>query len=127
MSNRLRTPIFAFFAIISLLLFFGTSCSPVDRSDEQPFAPTVLITGCEVVGEQCLLRGEVTASPNSDLLRCGFRYGSDSKEKEVTCDAAPPLFQAVTDSLEPGLYYAVSFAANGVGEGESADTLWFEI
>ena len=113
-------------ALIALFLNSLTACNPVDRSGEQPFPPTVIAGEAEVVGDSCLLHGEVTASPNSNLLKCGFRYGNDTLRLEVLSAEPQPLFLATTKPLKAGRYYAVAFARNGVGES-SSDTIWFEI
>ena len=60
----------------SFLLF--TACNGVDRSGEQPFAPTVETLAAEAAGDGVLLNGRVTDSPNSDVLECGFLYGNDT-------------------------------------------------
>lgn len=115
------------FSFLGLWLFLGISCHPVDRSDEQPFPPTVMTTGCEVQSDSCLLMGEVTASPNSDLKRCGFRYGNDTLRVDLSCEQPTLIFSATTRPLLPGRYYAVAYAANGVGLTIATDTIWFEI
>lgn len=121
-----------FTTIFSNILFLMTlaalsSCNPEDRSGEQPLPPTVKTLGYEIWEDSCLLRGEVTASPNSDLKICGFRYGNDTLRREVKCEQADFLFQAFTKRLYPGKYFAVAFAKNGIGEGIATDTLWFEM
>ena len=107
--------------IIVILVAISTltvACSGEDRSGEQPFAPTVETLSAEVMGDSCLLRGAVTASPNSSLRGVGFAYGND------TCTE---LFQATTRPLQAGRYFAVAFAENGVGKTIGTDTIYFEI
>lgn len=116
----------SYFYLAASLLLCITACHPTDRSGEQPFPPTVVITGVESLVDSCRLFGEVTASPNSDLTRCGFRYGNDTLRLEVLSAEATPLFSVTTTALSPGRYYAVAFARNGVGESFS-DTIWFEL
>ncbi len=103
-----------------------TACNPVDRSGEQPLAPTVETVSAVAEADSALLSGRVTASPNSDLKACGFDYGNDTLR--ATAEAASPdvLFSAFTDSLGPGTYYAVAFARNGVGTSYG-DTIHFSI
>lgn len=107
-----------------LLSLAGIVSCGEDRSGEQPFAPTVVSRGCEVVADSVVLTGEVTASPNSSLTRCGFVVGNDTLRREVDAREVIAAFTAVADSLEPGAYYAVPFAANGVGTSYG-DTLRF--
>lgn len=107
------------------LLFFA-ACNPVDRSGEQPFAPTVKSVSAVVDGDCCLLTGCVLSSPNSEVRQRGFSYGNDTLRLEVLSQDAQDTFSAATRSLEPGCYFAVAFARNGIGV-TYADTLLFEI
>ena len=110
---------------IALLCTALTACSGEDRSGEQPFAPTVETVAATADGPTAMMEGVVTASPNSSLTACGFRYGNDT----LTLNADAPVlthFFAQTDTLDPGRYYAVAYARNGIGI-TYADTLWFEV
>lgn len=111
-----------YFAMSALAI---VSCTGEDRSDEQPFAPTVETVSVTADGPTAWMEGQVTTSPNSSLLECGFRYGNDTLTLSTDADLHD-LFFAETDTLEAGIYYAVAFARNGVGTNYG-DTLWFEI
>lgn len=104
-----------------------TACKGEDRSGEQPFAPTVQTLSAEVVGDSCLLTGAVTASPNSSLRGVGFAYGNDTLRLTAVSQECTELFQATTQPLQPGCYFAVAFAENGVGKTIGTDTIYFEI
>ncbi len=112
------------FPLLLLLPLFA-SCGE-DRSGEQPFAPEVRTLEATVSGAQAVLRGAVLSSPNSHLLECGFAYGNDTLRLSVAADSARYEFEAQTDTLRPGRYFAVAYAKNGVGTSY-ADTVAFEI
>lgn len=109
-----------------------SSCNPVDRSGEQPFAPTVETSSATTGGDSVKLVGRVLTSVNSDILSTGFAYGNavnDTLRKTVKSDSlliSAPSFAAVVDSLGAGDYYAVAFATNGVGTSYG-DTIHFTI
>lgn len=103
-----------------------TACNPVDRSGEQPFAPTVQTVSAEVAGDSVCLTGQVLTSPNSTVTRSGFYYGKGSTSETVTVDSVTTIFSTWVDSLDAGTYYAVAWATNGVGTGHG-DTIYFEI
>ena len=103
-----------------------TSCFGEDRSDEQPFAPTVETVAANIDGPVANLEGIVTSSPNSTLTACGFHYGNDTLTLSAAADVQLHFF-AATDTLLPGHYFAVAFAQNGIGTTSAADTIWFEI
>lgn len=109
--------------VIVILLLLSVGCGD-DRSGEQPFAPTVVSRSATVAGDSVLLAGEVTASPNSTLLSCGYVYGNDTLAVTLEADTATTSFEVIADSLEAGAYYAVAFAKNGVGTSYG-DTLHF--
>ena len=116
--------------IIVILVAISTlivACSGEDRSGEQPFAPTVETLSAEVMGDSCLLTGAVTSSPNSSLRGVGFAYGNDTLRLTAVSDTCTELFQATTQALQPGTYFAVAFAENGVGKTIGTDTIYFEI
>ena len=116
--------------LLLILLILGVltaACSGEDRSGEQPFAPTVQALSAEVMGDSCLLRGAVTASPNSSLRGVGFAYGNDTLRLTAVSDSCAALFQATTQPLQAGRYFAVAFAENGVGKTIGTDTIYFEI
>lgn len=121
----MRTHIFLII-IVSLGMLI-TACKGEDRSGEQPFAPTVQTLSAEVVGDSCLLTGAVTASPNSSLRGVGFAYGNDTLRLTAVSQECTELFQATTQPLQPGYYFAVAFAENGVGKTIGTDTIYFEI
>ena len=107
------------------------SCAGEDRSGEQPFAPTVetvSVTPHNIEGTDsavATMEGLVTASPNSDLLACGFNYGNDTLSLSAEAELQVHFF-AQTDTLAAGTYFAVAYAKNGIGT-TYADTLWFTI
>lgn len=103
-----------------------TACNPVDRSSEQPLAPTVKTIDATIVADSALLRGEVLASPNSAVTACGFAYGNDTLRSTVTAAEATTVFTAVTTPLEAGTYFAVAYATNGIGT-TYGDTIYFQI
>lgn len=116
--------------IIVILVAISTltaACSGEDRSGEQPFAPTVETLSAEVMGDSCLLTGAVTSSPNSSLRGVGFAYGNDTLRLTAVSDTCTELFQATTQALRSGTYFAVAFAENGVGKTIGTDTIYFEI
>ena len=102
-----------------------SGCMGEDRSGEQPFAPTVETVSAVADGPTARMEGLITASPNSTLLDCGFRYGNDTIVFSAVAELQDRFF-AETDTLKAGTYYAVAFARNGVGTNYG-DTLWFEI
>lgn len=124
-NKPIRTLSKALFATAAGLCL--TACNAEDRSGEQPFAPTVENVDGIVEGDSCALTGRVTASPNSTLKSCGFAYGNDTLRLETKSEAPTTIFTVRTKPLQPGIYYAVAFAENGVGRGLAADTLYFEI
>ena len=120
MTKALR---YLFAALLPTLV----ACNPEDRSSEQPFAPVVQNSEIQVIGDSCLLSGEVISSPNSSLKACGFRYGNDTLRTETLSEVPLMKFQAYTKQLQPGNYYAVAFAQNGVGKSYAPDTVYFTI
>ena len=120
MTKALR---YLFAALLPCLI----ACNPEDRSSEQPFPPTVQNTAAQVIGDSCLLSGEVTTSPNSSLKACGFKYGNDTLRTETMSEVPLMKFEATTKKLEPGDYYAIAFAQNGVGKSFAPDTIYFTI
>lgn len=113
--------------IVTLTLFsvMVAACGE-DRSGEQPFLPTVQSLAVVVEADSALMSGQVLASPNSPLVKCGFKYGNDTLRVEALAPAPAETFTAVTKPLRPGRYFAVSFAANGMGTAYG-DTLFFTI
>ena len=102
------------------------SCSGEDRTGEIPYAPTVRIDPVTIDSNRATLQGTVLSSPNSSLVACGFFVGNDSLKKELHSEIPSTVFRCQTDSLTPGLHYAVAYAKNGIGQTTS-DTLWFTI
>ena len=117
--------IFPLLFLLPLLLWTAAACGE-DRSGEQPFAPEVRTLDAESDGPQAVLRGAVLSSPNSHLLECGFAYGNDTLRLNVVADSARYEFEARTDSLRPGNYFAVAYSKNGVGTS-FGDTVRFSI
>lgn len=113
--------------LFAALLPTFLACNPEDRSSEQPFAPVVQNSACQVIGDSCKLSGEVISSPNSSLKACGFRYGNDTLRTETVSEIPTKEFYAYTKQLQPGEYYAVAFAQNGVGKSYAPDTIYFTI
>ena len=103
------------------------ACKGDDRSSEQPFKPTVENVNCEVIADSCRLTGRIVASPNSTLTGCGFIYGNDTLRRETVCDTVTMTFSAYTKQLQPGRYYAVSFASNRMGSASATDSMYFTI
>ena len=110
------------FLLTSLLC----ACNGVDRSSEQPLPPTVQTLGAAAEGHKATFNGQVTDSPNSDVLECGFLYGNDTLRVTVKCEAPSTIFTAEADSIDAGTYFAVAYARNGVGTSYG-DTIHFEI
>lgn len=71
-----------------------SACNGVDRSGEQPFAPTVETLAAEAAGDGVLLNGRVIDSPNSDVLECGFLYGNDTLRVKLKSEEVSLLFSA---------------------------------
>ena len=106
---------------------FATLCSPEDRSDEQPFKPTVATRSATVQGTSCVVEGEILSSPNSTLLGGGFTWGNDTLRAQIAIgDTIESLFTGTITSLEPGDYFVAAFATNGMGTAYG-DTLYFTI
>lgn len=97
-----------------------------DRSGEQPFAPTVESVSAVADGDSARLTGKVTSSVNSSLIECGFSYGNDTLRLTKSAAVPSEAFTVVADSLQPGTYFAVAFARNGIGTSYG-DTLRFTI
>lgn len=124
MKSFFVTLFVAFFAAILALLL--TACRGDDRSGEQPFAPTVVTAPVSVEGGTVTMRGVVTASPNSSLIRCGFYYGNDTIDCDTLLPEAAYDFTAVFRNLAAGDYYTFAFAVNGIGVSYG-DTVRFTI
>ncbi|MBR1732187.1 MAG: hypothetical protein IJ729_00365 [Alloprevotella sp.] len=105
-----------------------SACLGEDRTDEQPFPPTVRTLAASVRADSCLLHGVVLASPNSRVTGRGFYYGNDTLrvQRIVASDGALGEFLDTVVSMLPGDYYACAFAANGMGV-VYGDTLRFRI
>ncbi|MBO5134060.1 MAG: hypothetical protein J6C15_02800 [Bacteroidaceae bacterium] len=114
------------FTLGILLLLFFVACNPEDRSGEQPFAPTVRTLTAVVEDGQCLLTGCIDASPNSRVLKRGFRCGNDTLRLDILSEDEVDMFHAYVEGLLPGEYFAVAYATNGVGTS-LGDTLFFFI
>lgn len=114
------------YLILPITALAVCACNPVDRSSEQPLAPTVATAAATVVADSAELRGEILTSPNSDVTECGFTYGNDTLRVTLKAENVATVFTAVTDSLGAGDYYAVAYARNGVGTGYG-DTIRFTI
>lgn len=113
--------------ILPLLCFLLlVACNPTDRSGEQPLAPTVQSVSAIAEGDVALLVGQVVASPNSDLLACGFIYGNDTLRVDTAVVVPAMQFSVATLPLRPGRYYTVAYAKNGIGTAYG-DTLRFTV
>ena len=112
--------------LLASITWWLAACSPDDRSDEQPFPPTVETLSSIVQGDAVTLQGHITASPNSSITRRGFRYGSDNLQNNVESTDSTDVFAATIDSLEPGNYHVAAYATNGLGTSDG-DTLTFVI
>lgn len=113
------------------LLLIGTtwmlhSCSPEDRSGEQPFPPTVETLAPITQENTVMLQGDIKASPNSRITKRGFRYGNETLQNSIASTDSTDLFTATLDSLEPGTYHVAAYATNGVGTSHG-DTLQFVV
>lgn len=111
---------------VAFLLSALPACHPVDRSGEQPFAPVVESAAATVTGDVCRMSGRIVSSVNSPVMRRGFSYGNDTLRLEAESADETDLFHADTRPLEPGIYFMVPFARNGVGT-TYGDTLFFAI
>ena len=117
----------SFFQIIFLVVALGmTACVGEDRSGEQPRAPEGITVEAEVHDSTCQLNGHVGLSHNSSLTQCGFYWGNDTLHNTFIVDTVTYHFQTSLDSLATGEYYAVAYAANGIGLTTS-DTVYFTI
>ena len=76
-----------------------SGCMGEDRSGEQPFAPTVETVSAVADGPTARMEGLITASPNSTLLDCGFRYGNDTLVLSAVAELQDRFF-AKTDTLD---------------------------
>lgn len=104
-----------------------SSCSGVDRSSEEPFAPTVRTHFANVVDDVCNFRGEVVSSPNSTVTERGFYYGNDTLRIQLLAELSEEsVFEATTPELKAGEYYVYAYATNGIGT-TNGDTLSFTI
>ena len=114
------------FILLTSILFI-IACGE-DRSAEQPFAPVVQTLGYEpeVDADSVFLYGKVLSSPNSRLQECGFNYGNDTLRLKTVAAEPTEEFMAATRPLQPGTYFAASYARNGVGTTHG-DTIYFKI
>lgn len=117
------SPALLWLACIAML---NAGCSPEDRSGEVPYAPTVRTLEPCVEGNRAYLEGEILSSPNSPVTKRGFEYGNEVLRTTVEAADSTDCFHAVTEELEPGYYYAVAFATNGI-DTSRGDTLFFQI
>ena len=120
MTRSLFTPLLC----VSALAL--TACWPEDRSGEQPFAPTVKTVSAVPTDSFCSLEGQVLLSPNSRVLERGFRYGNDTLLVDTLSSDSSDFFTGKTGALQPGRYYVVAYARNGIGLS-LGDTLYFDI
>ena len=107
-------------------MWLAAACHPVDRSGEEPFAPTVRTVGSEVVADSFRLTGQVLLSPNSRVLERGFEYGNDTMKVTVEAYDSTDVFHGYTQTLEPGRYYFTAYARNGIGTSWG-DTLYLDV
>lgn len=112
--------------VLLAAVWLAAACHPVDRSGEEPFAPTVRTVGCEVVADSFRLTGQVLLSPNSRVLERGFEYGNDTMKVTVEAYDSTDVFHGNTQTLEPGRYYFMAYARNGIGTSWG-DTLYLDV
>ena len=115
------------YILTAMTLFSVAACNPEDRSGERPLKPTVINKSYQIEADSCLLVGEVTSSYNSSLKGCGFYYGNDTLRAEVRSKEPLMSFAVHTHRLQPGTYYAVAFAQNGIGKTTAPDSIYFTI
>lgn len=108
------------------VVWLVVACHPVDRSGEEPFAPTVRTVGCEAVADSFRLAGQVLLSPNSRVLERGFEYGNDTMKVTVEACDSTDVFHGYTCKLESGRYYFMAYARNGIGTSWG-DTLYLDV
>ncbi|MBR1712114.1 MAG: hypothetical protein IJ722_01750 [Alloprevotella sp.] len=108
--------------------FLLSACLGEDRSDEQPFPPTVQTLAPRVAGDSCFFYGQVLASPNSRVTGRGFYYGNDTLRVQLVSSGADvsDAFRDTVASVLPGRYFVCAFAANGMGVAYG-DTLYFNV
>ena len=115
-------PFLLFLLIVSLM----AACAGQDRTDEKPRAPQNVRIEAAVSGTTCILTGSVGESHNSSLLGCGFIWGNGTASHSLAVDEPDMTFQSQIDTLSLGTYFAIAYAANGIGRTES-DTIYFTV
>lgn len=128
-----------FLPVILLFAAVLSSCGE-DRSDEQPFAPTLSEVATERTDTGVItLYAQILSSKNSHLTACGFIWGDSVETHTLSLDSVPVIstsphvspsmsvgFSATIDSLTPGNYFVLAFATNGIGTTRT-DTVFFSI
>ena len=107
------------------LLLLAAACGE-DRSDEQPFPPSVETLGCTVDGGRARLSGRLVSNRNSLVTELGVQCWNDSLDQSYTADAGTSDYEVVTDTLDAGTYHYAAYAVNGMGKAYG-DTLSFDI
>lgn len=125
--------------IIICITAILSSCGE-DRSDEQPFAPTLsALTATQTGDSTVLLSAQILSSKNSSITACGFIWGDSTGSNTLSLDSLPAVstsphiapsqavsFSAAIDTLAPGTYFALAFATNGIGTTRT-DTISFSV
>lgn len=110
---------------MAMVIGLAASCEGEDRRGEQPFAPTVRTLPTVVGKHDVQMVGQILTSPNSKVIACGFHCGNDTLKLSLPADVASE-FKLNVNTLEPGRYYVVAYATNGIGTS-TGDTLYFDM
>lgn len=122
-----------------IILPIAISCGE-DRSDEQPFAPTLSeVAAVRTDVDVITFHAQILSSKNSHITACGFIWGDSTETHTLNLDTLPTIstsphisplqsvgFSATIDSLAPGTYFALAFATNGIGTTRT-DTVFFSV
>lgn len=114
------------FLLLTSATWMFLSCSPEDRSDEQPFPPSVETLEPLTQGDTITLQGNIKASPNSRITQRGFRYGDETLRNNILSTDSSDIFTAAIDTLKSGTYHVAAYATNGMGTSYG-DTLQFVV
>lgn len=128
-----------FLPVIICLTTLIVSCGE-DRSDEQPFAPTLsALTATQTADSTVTFSAQILSSKNSSITACGFIWGDSTDTYTHALDSLPAVstsphitpsqaasFSATIDTLAPGTYFALAYATNGIGTTRT-DTIIFSV